>query len=108
MAQDAVIIRFSGSPPDLAKRYGEGLRRFAASGGVVRPQNIFLARDARDPNVLVVVLLWPEGVDHSILGNHFLRSLSELGLPRPSQVDHLAVDTVGWEAVAALSGDGGS
>ena len=102
MAQDAVILRFPGDPTDLAKRYGEGLRRFAAKGATVRPETVFVGRDERDANMLVVVLLWPKDIDHEILSRHFLGSLTELGLPRPAKVDHVQVEAVGWEAVAGL------
>jgi hypothetical protein len=47
--------------------------------------------------------LWPEGVDHNVLGGFLVRHLKELGLERPSGVDHLRVSHVGLAAIESLS-----
>jgi len=102
MAQDAVIVRFPGSPDVMAARYAEGLRRFGEANPTIRPLTMFLGRSEQTPDALVVVLLWPEGVDHTILGGFLLRHLAELGLERPSAIDHLSISHVGFDAIASI------
>jgi len=101
MAQQATIVRFPGNPDDLIPRYAEGLRRFSAAHPDIRPETMFLGRSDATPNALVVVLLWPPGVDHGVLGGFLLPHLKELGLERPS-VDHLTVGTVGFDAISSV------
>ncbi len=100
MAQDATIVRFPGNPDDLIPRYAEGLRRFSVAHPGIRPATIFLGRSDVTENALVVVVLWPQGIDHGVLGDFLLPQLKELGLERPS-VDHLAVETVGFDAISS-------
>jgi hypothetical protein len=101
MIQEAVILRFPGSPNDVAGRYAEGIRRFGVEHPATRPVSIFTGRSEADPDALVVVLVWPEGVSHEALGHFMLGCIRELGLQRPA-AEHLSVDRVGWEAVAAV------
>jgi hypothetical protein len=103
MAQDAVIVRFPGNPELVAPRYANGLRQFQEAAPNTRPDVIFLGRSTKTPNELVVVLLWPEGVDHHVLGGFLLERLASLGLERPSAVEHFAIDRVGFEPIAALA-----
>jgi hypothetical protein len=102
MVQDAVIVRFPGAPGVVAARYAEGLRRFREANPETRPETVFLGRSERTPNELVVVLLWPEGVAHGVLGEFLLRQLADLGLERPTSVDHLAISCVGFDRIASL------
>ena len=62
---------------------------------------MFLGRSDVTQDALVVVLLWPPGVDHGVLGGFLLPQLKELGLERPS-VDHLTVETVGFDAISSV------
>lgn len=101
MAQESVIVKFPGNPERLAPRYAEGLRRFRATRPDIRPETIVLGRSDRAPDALVVVILWPEGVDHHVLGGFILEELENIGLERPTAVDHLTVSGVGWDAIAA-------
>jgi hypothetical protein len=102
MARDAVIVRFPGDPKVVAPRYAEGLRRFRTAHPDIQPETIFLGSSDVTPNTLVVVLLWPEGVDHNVLGQFLVQNLKDLGLERPSGVDHLAVSTTGLAAIESL------
>jgi hypothetical protein len=102
MTRQAVVIRFPGDPQQLAKSYAEGIRKFQAAHPTVRPEACFLGRTDRKADALVVVLLWPEGTSHEVLGKFLVERLAEVGLPRPDQIDHMAVDAAGWQAFAAL------
>jgi hypothetical protein len=99
--QEASIVRFPGSPKELAPRYAEGLRQFAEAHPGLRPDAIFLGQSDATPNRLVVVLLWPEGIGHETIGRFLLPRLRDLGLERP-EVEHLSVERAGFEAMAAL------
>jgi hypothetical protein len=102
MSQEAVIIRFPGDPKELARKYAAGIRQFREAHPEIHPAAIFLGQSDQTPDGLTVVVLWPEGVSHEILGHHLLKALGNLGLPRPSSADHLAIGAVGWDAVAAI------
>jgi hypothetical protein len=99
--QEASIVRFPGNPKELAPRYAEGLRQFGEAHPGLRPDVIFLGQSDATPNRLVVVLLWPEGISHETIGGFLLPRLKDLGLERP-EVEHLAVERAGFEAMAAL------
>jgi hypothetical protein len=103
MAQKAVIVRFPGNPDVLAARYAEGLRRFSETDSTTRPETIFFGKSDQGPSALVVVLLWPEGVDHHVLSGFLLPRLAELGLERPTAVDHLDISCVGFDAIKSLA-----
>jgi hypothetical protein len=102
MSHQAVIVRFPGDPEQLARAYSEGIRRFRTANPTIRPDACFLGHSDRTTDALVVVLLWPEGTSHEVLGKFLVERLGELGLPRPDQVDHVAVGAAGWDACAAL------
>jgi hypothetical protein len=103
MNRDAVILTFPGDPQQIARAYADGIRRFSAERADARPDACFIGTSDRQPNALVVTLLWPAGVSHEHLGRFLLARLAELGLPRPSQVDHINVIAAGWDAVGAVS-----
>ena len=96
---DAVLVRFPGAPDVVAPRYAEGLRRFAVEHPELRPHSVATMRAEHHPDALVVMLVWPAGVDHHILAASLLKSMRELGLERPV-VEHFAVLDRGWDAVA--------
>jgi hypothetical protein len=101
MIQEATIVRFSGDPDQLRPRYAEGLRRFAAAHPSLRPETIFIGRSKEAPGALIAVLLWPDGVDHGLLGGFLIPKLKELGL-EPPNVEHLMIDRVGFDTIAAV------
>jgi hypothetical protein len=101
MAQEAVWLLFPGNPADVAARYAEGLRRFRASNPAVAPETVFVGRSDKEPNGLAVMLLWPEGVSHEVLGHFLLSELRGLGLERP-RAEHVSVMASGWDQVSAL------
>jgi hypothetical protein len=97
MTREAVVLHFPGDPEKLRPKYAEGLRRFAEARPDVRPDVIFTGRSEESPQALVVVLLWPEGTSHEILGHFLLPALRDLGLERPA-AEHLTVSALGWDA----------
>jgi hypothetical protein len=101
MAREATVVRFAGDPERLLPRYAEGLRRFAAAHPSLRPDALFVSQSDAAPDALVAVLLWPEGVDHGVLGGFLLPQLKELGLERPT-VEHLTVLGAGFDAVIEI------
>ncbi len=101
MAQEAVWLLFPGKPEEVAARYAEGVRRFRAANPQVAPETVFVGRSENDPNALAVMLLWPEGVSHELLGRFLLKELRELGLERP-RADHVTVMAKGWDPVSAI------
>jgi len=101
--REAVILSFPGDPQQVAKAYAAGVRRFSGERPDIRPDVCFIGTSDRQRDALVVVLLWPEGTSHEILGKFLLPRLAELGLPRPTQVDHVGVAAAGWDAIVALT-----
>jgi hypothetical protein len=102
MKRDAVIRTFPGDPEQIARAYADGTRRFSAERADVRPDACFIGTSDRQPNALIVTLLWPPGTRDELLGRFLVAHLAELDLPRPSQVDHVTVLAAGWDAVGAL------
>jgi hypothetical protein len=97
MAQDVINALFPGDSHDLLTRYSEGVRRFREAGGTP-PEHAILAHTEAG---LHVTLVWGEGIDHALLGNHMRGLLGELGLPMP-RVIHGDLATTSWESLAPV------
>lgn len=100
MAEEAVVMHFQGDPDVLAPRYAEGIRRFQAAHREIQPRSIVLGRGVGE---LVVMIVWPEGVSHEVLGRFMGENLTDLGLPFPDPRTHLEVEARSWEEIAGLA-----
>lgn len=98
MAQDVITLLFPGDSQELLPRYAEGVRRFRESGGTA-PEQLTIAHNDEG---LQVNLVWPEGVDHQLLGNHMRGLLDELALPFP-RASHGTLATTSWEELTGLA-----